>query len=497
MKPYVNLRAIIVVISTVILPFSAEARPLQIIHTNDLHSMFENAGRPGVGGYAALKTAIDQIKQKATQQGIETLVLDAGDFLEGSQLYLAGAGEHSWRMMNEMGYDAVTIGNHDWLMGDYVLDAILGYAPPKFAFLGANMIFDHSMKNLNKHIWPAAEFNKGGLKIAVLGFVTDEILYSWLFENSILVNPYETAQVYVPRLRKKNDAVIALSHMGLEKDMSLARKISGIDVIVGGHDHNILVKPVYVRSPNKRDVPIVQTGNHAFFVGDLLVDIEKGQPLQVLHYRLVPVTSKFEDDNKMAGLVKDARNQLEKDYGPDWLYEQVGYAEAPSDWSQLLVNAMLRAGKADLAIDIPDFTGIAKSEGPITREDLMSLYPRCSRLDHKFGWTVWTAKIRGWILKFAMKKVLEKGYEFGVSGLTYNLRMKNGKRIISNIRIGGKKIKWYKNYKIALPEGIAKASIQNEFTNIITFIIKSRRDSKIPVWTAIEKQIQAQGGIIK
>ncbi|MBU6375809.1 MAG: hypothetical protein KGQ59_07430, partial [Bdellovibrionales bacterium] len=85
----------------------ANARLLQIIHSNDLHSFMEESEEPGHGGYAAVKATIEQAKREAKDRGIDSVVLDAGDFSEGTPMFFADDGKQSWRVMDAMGYDAV------------------------------------------------------------------------------------------------------------------------------------------------------------------------------------------------------------------------------------------------------------------------------------------------------------------------------------------------------------------------------------------------------
>ena len=94
----------------------AEAKLLQIIHSNDLHSYFEGS-RTGKGGYARIKTLVDQLKDDAASKGIETYFLDAGDFGEGSSFYFSNNGVDSLKALDLLGVDATVIGNHDFILG--------------------------------------------------------------------------------------------------------------------------------------------------------------------------------------------------------------------------------------------------------------------------------------------------------------------------------------------------------------------------------------------
>ena len=166
---------------------SAVARPLQIIHTNDLHSHLDHANDPGRGSYAAVKATIDRIKWEAMNQGIDTLVLDAGDFLEDSQYFLADHGAYAWKAMNAMGYDAVEIGNHDWIAGLKDLDRAVGAAKPAFAFLGANFLYGWDSTNLVKYMRPSFETKRAGARIAVYGLATDDPFFAWAVAPAISV----------------------------------------------------------------------------------------------------------------------------------------------------------------------------------------------------------------------------------------------------------------------------------------------------------------------
>ncbi len=92
------------------------SKVIQIIHTNDLHSYFQGT-RGGIGGYAQLKTVIDELKRDATSKGIPSLYLDAGDFGEGSSFYFSNQGVDSLRALDMLGVDVTVLGNHDFILG--------------------------------------------------------------------------------------------------------------------------------------------------------------------------------------------------------------------------------------------------------------------------------------------------------------------------------------------------------------------------------------------
>lgn len=484
----------------IFLTSKADAKLLQIIHTNDLHSHLEYSEDRVHGGYAAVKKTIDKIKARATAQGIESLTLDAGDFTEGHTLYLAEQGRAVWKVMNAMGYDAVVLGNHDWLMGQEELDHILGSIHPTFPILGANFILDDRRKNLAQNIHPHIEITRAGMRIAILGLTTQDFFYNWLAGEGFIWPPISEARERLPDLRGNNDFVIALTHIGVNDDVSLVKNTGGIDLVVGGHSHTVLKTPLYAVDKRHRMVPIVQAGANGKYVGDLIVDLEPGSPARVVRYQLIEVNPRDGTDPVVEKRVLEARRAFEDEYGHDWLHEVVGYTEVPivapykgpTTWGNLVADAIRDAGKAEAAVDVAEFYGDDMPAGPVTREQLFAFYPRVFDFN-PYGWTVWTTKIRGWILKIILEQSIKHGLVFNTSGITYEATQKNGKLSVRNIRINGKKIKALKNYKLALPEGIGRGAA--EIIPILQLIFKQLTDTHIPVWLAIEQRFRKVGTI--
>lgn len=494
-----NRALLIAALYAVFAPATAFPKPLQIIHTNDMHSHLEHGSAPGLGGYAQVKAKIDELRMQAQAQGIDVLQLDSGDFSEGSQFYLAKRGAVVWKVLDSMGYDAVTIGNHDWLLGPGDLDRVVGLTKPSFHFLGANFYYHADRKNLARYMEPSAEFNRAGVKIGVLGLTTNQFLYAWRAEDGIIFNPYQTAFEQIDQLRSRNDYVIALTHMGVSADKKLAKRIEGIDLIVGGHSHTELREPVVVKNSEGLQVPIVQVGQHGEFVGDLLVDVEPGKPLQILRYQLVPIATEGAKDSKIDDLVKGARHSMEEDYGAEWLYEVVGQNEVPMEapssghtvWGDIVDEAMMEAVGAELAVDQSQLFGDTQPPGPVTRERLFQFYPRMFDFDDKYGWNIYTSKVRGWVLEAAIKATVRFNVYLNFVGVTYDVVVKKGKKHAKNIKVGGQKIKLMKNYKVAFPEGIGRGAI--EISKAFKLIFKQTRNSKIPIWSAVEQKVRRIG----
>jgi 2',3'-cyclic-nucleotide 2'-phosphodiesterase (5'-nucleotidase family) len=480
----------------------APARPLEIIHTNDLHSHLDHANDPGRGSYAAVKATIDRLKFEARSQGIDTLVLDAGDFLEDSQFYLADRGAYAWKAMAAMGYDAVEIGNHDWLAGMAELDREIGLAKPPFVFLGANFLFDWDNPNLTKYMRRAFETYRAGARIAVYGLTTDEVLYSWAAKPTLIYKPEWEAAQDLPALRARNDFVIGLTHLGVKIDRQLVERVPGFDLIVGGHSHTELFDPIVETDPSGKRVPIVQAGSHGDYVGDLLVDVVPGKPLEILRYRLVDVYSNGPRDAAMDRIARDARDELDREYGADWLREVVGSTEVPllnavyqghaTVWSEFSGEAIRRAVGADVAIDSTEFEGFEQPVGPITREQLFVLYPRILSFGERYGYTIWTARVNGKVLKYALLEALALGMPINPAGLTTEMDS-SGHAI--DFLIDGHPLNTARAYKVALPEAIARGAFgTNQYLELL---FRNAHDSGIPVWVATERHLKETGGVIR
>ena len=267
-----------------LISFSVDAKIIQILHTNDTHSYLSHSTHnQNQGGMARLKALIDQYKNEALKKDIKSIVLDAGDFLEGNIFYLADEGKKSFQIHNEIGYDVSTLGNHDYLMGSEKLDQLLGSTNLNFSLLAANVYIDNKFPNLKSKISPYAELNIDGIKIAILGLTTDEFLYKWSLNDCEINNPIDSAQFYEDELKQRgNDAIIALTHIGVLNDLRLAQKTSKVDLIIGGHSHTALFQPVYEKNLDGKNIPIVQAGMHTEYLGRILIDIEKGKPLKLL-----------------------------------------------------------------------------------------------------------------------------------------------------------------------------------------------------------------------
>lgn len=241
-----------------------------ILHTNDTHSQidpFMSKSLGEVGGVLRRYNFINDIRAKNPQ----VLLLDAGDFSQGTPFYNFFKGETEITLMNMMGYDVVTLGNHEFDNGSAMLAKQLKKAD--FKVVCANYSFKN--KKLRKIVKPYTIITYDTLRIGIFGLTTDlKGLVSPQTEKELtFMDPVEAAQKTVQILKEKEhcDIIICLSHLGLDQirkndvsDKMLAEQVAGIDFIIGGHSHDYLEKPLIINN-----IQIFQTGAKGAFIGKI------------------------------------------------------------------------------------------------------------------------------------------------------------------------------------------------------------------------------------
>lgn len=485
-------------------PFFTEAKLVQILHTNDTHSYLDNSTHSNTrGGAARLKAMIDEFRSEADSEGVKTLVMDAGDFLEGNVYFMADSGRKTFNIHNEMGYDIGTLGNHDYQMGSTELDKILGEAPLKYSLIVANMDIDKKYKNIREVVKPYKEIDIDGIKIAVLGLTTNDIFYKWRLLGGAITGPIDAARKYEGDLKKRNDFVIALTHIGVLKDIKLAEKTNDIDLIIGGHSHTALYEPAYGVNERGRRVPIVQAGMHTEYLGRLILDLEKGRPLKIVSYELVPV--KIEEgkaDTGITEMVKQADEALEVYYGPNWLTSVVGFSDLEErdalgarKWAYFIADTMREKAKADIAIHSPDMNGSDYPIGEVTRRKILNSIPRVFDVDQKYGWEIYTTRIKGAWLRMTMTGLSYVGQPLAFSGMTMEYTRNKLGFNIKKILVNGERVNPFKTYTVAFTEGIIRGA-QGIDPRTVT-ILRNPKNTNHKIWASLEEKIKRTVSISK
>ena len=257
---------------------AADAKPMEgklvVVHTNDMHGYYETTETSiGIAGVAGLKNYYEA-------QGADVLLLDAGDFSQGSTLVSYYKGKNAAEYMAAAGYDAVSMGNHEF---DYSFDALLDnmkvLTDAGVKVIDANVI----NKETGKSYFDAnAVFEFDGIKVGVFGLDTSETLTKASPSNVKAVNfldkeeMFKEAQAQVDKLKSAGcDYIIALTHLGVDEESvgrrstDLAAAVKGIDLIVDGHSHTVIDGGEKVG-----DTVIVSTGSYLANVGTVVIDKE-------------------------------------------------------------------------------------------------------------------------------------------------------------------------------------------------------------------------------
>ncbi len=277
----------------------AAEKTLRILHVNDFHGFAEPYKPYGsdemLGGAAWLAASIDELRNERP-----TLLLAAGDMIQGHNWANLFQGESVVEMMNAMKFDAMVTGNHEFDFGQDILKKRLAQA--EFPILAANV---EGIEGLKPYM--VKEIN--GIKVAVIGVVTAETPLTTHPRNVIglkFMEPDVALNKYVSELRPKVDLVIVLSHLGHNADRMIAEKVKGIDLIVGGHSHTKVSQPVMTGS-----TVVVQAWEHGKALGVLDISVDDHRIVKT-EGRLIDIRPLQGRENKeIAALVEKYRSRVD------------------------------------------------------------------------------------------------------------------------------------------------------------------------------------------
>ena len=255
---------------------------ITILHTNDVHSQiepfpFNHDKYPDRGGFARRAN----IFKGLMKINPNTLIFDAGDIFQGTPYFNFFQGDLELKLMKEMGYNAATIGNHEFDAGLKKLKENI--VNNNFPFVSSN--YDFTNTELEGLISNYKIFKKQGIKIGVfgLGIELNGLVSSSLFKETKYYDPVEITQEMTSKLKNKQkcDLIICVSHLGHSyqtdkiSDLKLGKLTSDIDLIIGGHTHTFLKKPEIIKNSQDKDVIINQVGSNGIYVGKIDFNFSK------------------------------------------------------------------------------------------------------------------------------------------------------------------------------------------------------------------------------
>ena len=411
---------------------------LTILHTNDFHSRFEpiskydsgcsaedNTAGECFGGSARLVTAVEAAKARSNNY----ILVDGGDQFQGSLFYTYYKGKAAAEMMNKMGYDAMTVGNHEFDDGPEVLK---GFADSvTFPILMSNGDVSNEPL-LNGTIIPSVILERGGEKLGLIGLTpqdTDELASPG--PNVTFMDPAEAIAAQVERMKANGiNKIIVLSHSGMVVDKAVAAAVPEIDVIVGGHDNTFLSNtserakgpyPVMVVS-----TAIVQAYAYGKYLGELNVTFnDAGEIIETVGEPIVLDGGVVEDDStktrigELATPLDEIRNKIVASSGALINGDRDTCRVEECTMGNLIADAMLaRVASQGVSIAVANSGGIRASidEGDVTMGEVLSVLP--------FQNTLSTFEAKGQVIIDALENGVSqveevKGRFPQVAGLTF------------------------------------------------------------------------------
>ncbi|MBC7545306.1 MAG: bifunctional metallophosphatase/5'-nucleotidase [Candidatus Sericytochromatia bacterium] len=431
------------------LPLSAMAEELVILHTNDTHNHlqpFKDRDGSEVGG-AAHRAAVIAAEKKSHPNN---LVLDAGDVFQGTPLYTFFKGEVDMKAMSLVGYDAGALGNHDLDDGWANLKTQLKFA--QFPMLCANV----TTTDGDPVFLPAMTFLRGKIRVGVIGLMGAG---AW---NNVAVNSRKSlkfnpivpaAKKWVAALRDRVDLLVLLTHNGLQEDQALAKEVPGVDVIVGGHSHSTVPKPILVPNDNQNGIGgtlVLQAGSYGRFAGRLTLDVEQGK-ITKYDGELIPITTQVAVtgnnaiDSMVAPYAAKVDTQMDQVIGnsPSGL-STAGKFGGETPLGSWLADMIRESGKAEIGIINSGGIRAELSAGPVTVRKVFEILP--------FENFVASMDLSGQTLIDLSAKVVERLYKqqagtLQVSGMSF--RGKDGK-LVGPVLVKGKPIDPKRQYRVAI-----------------------------------------------
>ena len=367
------------------------AERITILHFNDYHGnalVPEDEG--DLGGLARIAATIDRIRAENMQgsaAGATTLVLVAGDVLQGTPLATVFRGEVDFKALNAIGIDALALGNHEFDFGMPNLHRLIDMA--EFPVLSANI--RHRVDGTAA--FPGTlRIRVGDEEVVIVGLTTPETSITTKpsnVANLTFEDPVEVATTLGRRITHSRDRLmVALTHLGYDEDLALAEAVPDIDVVVGGHSHTQVDEAT--RAGN---AIVVQAGSKGQWVGRLDLDVEDGQ-VRSYEYRLIPMDTTVPEDPEVAGIVAGYAAQLD-----EAMKKVVGHSTVPLDGERehvrametnlgnIIADAMRLVSGAPIALQNGGGIRASIEAGDITLADILQVLP--------FGNEVATVELTG------------------------------------------------------------------------------------------------------
>ena len=449
----------------------SEAERITIFHTSDAHGFFYP--RQGQGGYASLSNVIKQ------EPG--SLLLDSGDFSQGSAETYISKGLRAIEMMNAMSYDAATLGNHEFDFGKG--QAIRNLKQANFSVLAANIL----NKDVSDLVRPYQIFDVKGMRVAVIGLAC--------VRNEKTADVLALLSEMLPKIQKEQaDVVVLLTHHALPSQRhielidldQIAEQFSGqIHVIMGGHAHHI------VQNETRHGVLFVESGSHLQYVSKVTIEKEPGTGKIKAYSELIPlVVEQTGEDASVKDLAEvlfePGENTIVGTTGVPFKEQSLFPDHLDSPLNNWVADLIRQYSGAEIGLhNIRSIRG-ELHQGEITERDLIEIYP--------FDDTVVRFPISGQLLQ---KIVENKLGDFAFSGLeiTY-VQHENGTKQIASIQVNGEPLDPNQTYILATNSYVAlgKNGSRGKFITVPRSL-KTNVGRKT-IRTLMQQQLRAQSPLM-
>jgi 5'-nucleotidase / UDP-sugar diphosphatase len=485
------------VIVNMIFGFSlAQAQSLpriSVLHTSDLHSHFTSRQSDrGLGGYARVKSKITQLRGLRAN----SLLLDSGDWSEGSIFFTLGSGVQSQKMLDKFGYDAVVLGNHDWLVGPTQMYDTFVSSGIQTPVLSANLNFDNLSPQvpLGNFIKPYIIKEVNGVKVGIFGLSTFQLLYDSYFEPVKIKDPVRPALSTVQYLRnvEKCQIVILVSHLGLPTDKIVANTVPGIDLILGGHDH-ILTKQAVMSG----GVPIVHIGHWGQYLGDYQLELQTNGSTKLVSHIVHPIDTNIKEDAEIKAMVSDSMRLVEQEFNEPMFSDHVVTTEVDLNVShnalsndvmgRWIVDSIREAGGGEIGVDSPLFASSMIKRGQVNSSDIFDLTPHIYVANQHKAWTILNYEVKGYTLRALLSVFVKAKQAVNLSNVTMVVDLK-ATDPVKDIKVGGKGLNLLKSYRVSSNPGVYEI-----FKRLKSFGVaigpQTATDTGLEVWRVVRENL--------
>jgi len=435
-----------------------KSKTITILFFNDFHAHLtpfkkEYQDENLWAGLARMAAQIKQIKAQNNAAGQETFVFSAGDSLQGSLISTVFKGEAELKALNELGIDAMAVGNHEF---DFGTERLLNLEQEvSFPLLSANT----HMKEGSSLVFDPYRIIKtqDGFRIAVMGLTTPETPITTAPENVSnlrFAQPELAVQRYISDLDNRTDAIILLSHMGFDQDLELARNFQELDVIIGGHTHSMLAEARLLG-----EVIIAQAGDHGLYLGRMDIQISNDRA-HLKRYELIPMTPDLPQDEEMKAFIQQYSDKISAEYkrvvGHNVQLldgERASIRTHETNLGDLAADTVREFTETDIALINSGAIRASIHPGDVTIENIINAFPMNN--------TICTMYLKGGDIYSILKRSIvgvsgpgpdqELGSFLQVSGISFKI---DGASVV-DIKVGSEPLMLPRTYRVATLDFLA------------------------------------------